>query len=319
MTTSRDPDRLIRAFLQEGEEELPDRLYDVVRAEIEQTGQRVFIGPWRFPTMNRFLSIGAAAAVIVVALIAGAQLFGSPSNTGGPEVEPTPTPQPTANTTASPTPDPTAEPSAWTGLPEGAFVIADEPVRVTVNMTAPGWTVLQGLDAITKNDDGLDSPDSVGGAFVAWGFPVGSEFLVYGDPCDWVTTTPETAATTPDEIATALGAQAQTETTTPVDVTIGGYSGKAITLEVPMSYEVPGATREEEFAACDESTYAFYGVSGEPGPTRNAQGPGQIDELWILDVDGAIMILDATYGPAAPAELVAEMRALAESATFGAP
>ena len=31
------------------------------------------------------------------------------------------------------------------------------------------------------------------------------------------------------------------------------------------------------------------------------------------------MILDATYGPAAPADLVEELRALAEWATFAAP
>jgi hypothetical protein len=49
---------------------------------------------------------------------------------------------------------------------------------------------------------------------------------------------------------------------------------------------------------------------------RNAQGAGQIDELWILDVDGSIVILDATYGPAAPVDLVEELRTLAESATF---
>ena len=52
---------------------------------------------------------------------------------------------------------------------------------------------------------------------------------------------------------------------------------------------------------------------------RNAQGAGQVDELWILDVAGRIVILDAAYGPAVPAQLVDEMRALAASATFEVP
>ena len=41
--------------------------------------------------------------------------------------------------------------------------------------------------------------------------------------------------------------------------------------------------------------------------------------MWILNVDGSIVILDAGYSPATPAEDVEELQALAESATFEAP
>ena len=118
---------------------------------------------------------------------------------------------------------------------------------------------------------------------------------MYGDPCKWPTTIPETPATTPDEIAAAFAAQASTDATAPVDVTVGGFAGKAITLHVPMSYDLPNGTREEKFAACDNDMFAFYGIEGETDEARNAQGAGQIDELWILDVNGSIVILDATY------------------------
>jgi hypothetical protein len=192
-------------------------------------------------------------------------------------------------------------------------------VQVTVNITAPGWVPLSAFDAVSKDDDGLDAPESVGAAFLAWAWPAGTEFNVYGDPCLWSTTTPETAATTPDEIAAALAAQVSTDPTAPVDVTVGGFAGKAITLNVPMTFDLPNATREERFAECDDAIFGFYGVAGETEPARNAQGAGQIDELWILDVDGAVVILDATYSPATPADLVEELRALAESATFEAP
>ena len=53
---------------------------------------------------------------------------------------------------------------------------------------------------------------------------------MYGDPCQWSTTIPETPATTPDEIAAAFAAQASTDATAPVDVTVGGFAGKAVTL-----------------------------------------------------------------------------------------
>jgi hypothetical protein len=98
MNARRDPDRLIHAFLMEGRTELPDQVYDAVRARIEQTKQRVVIGPWRFPNMSKFVPIGLGAAAVVAALVIGAQLLG-PAAPGGvgaaPSAEPTAIPSPT--------------------------------------------------------------------------------------------------------------------------------------------------------------------------------------------------------------------------------
>jgi hypothetical protein len=318
MTASRDPDRLIHDFLLEGEERLQDQVYDAVRAEIEQKRQRAGFGLWRTPTMNKFLAIGLGAAAAVVALIVGAQLIGSPNGGLGAD----PTPLPTAEPTAEATPDPTPSPPAEGGVPEGPFVVTntDAPVQTTVNIASSGWFPLPGVDALSKDDDGLDPPEAVGVALIAWAWPAGTAFDVYGDPCQWSTTAPETPATTPDEIAAAFAAQASTDATAPLDITVGGFAGTAVTVHVPMSFDVPNATREEEFADCDEDAFVFYGTdAGDEAIARNAQGPGQIDELWILDVDGSIVILDLAYGPAAPADLVEELRTLAESATFEAP
>jgi len=265
--------------------------------------------------MNKLVPIGLGAAVVVAVIVIGVQLLGppAPGGVGGaPTAEPSVTP--------SPTPEPSApEPSrpADGSLPEGPFRIGDGAVPITIDIASSGWFSLPEFEAVSKGDDGLDSPQTVGGALLAWAWPAGTAFNVYGDPCHWLTTIPETPATTPDEIAAAFAAQASSDATAPVDVTVGGYAGKAVTLHVPMTYEVPGLTREEEFADCDQDALAFYGlVENETEHERNAQGPGQIDELWILDVNGAIVILDAAYGPAVPAELVDELRALAESATF---
>ena len=98
MTSSRDPDRLIHDFVLEGEEQLPDQVYDAVRGVIEQKRQRVVFGPWRTPTMNKIVTIGLAAAVaVLVAVVIGSQLLGSPTNVGG-GGDATPTPQPTSPT-----------------------------------------------------------------------------------------------------------------------------------------------------------------------------------------------------------------------------
>ena len=314
MNARRDPDRLIHAFLREGEEALHDQVYDAVRDRIEQTRQRAYIGPWRTPIMNRIVGFGLAAAAVVAVVLIGSQLLGPPTGGGQgsgatPSAEPTATPQPT----------PTPSPSAEAGVREVVVTNTDAPVRTTIQVATSGWIPLAGLDAVTKNDDGLDPPDSVGAALLAWAWPAGTGFHVYGDPCLWSTTIPETPATTPDEIAAAFAAQASTDATALVDVTVGGYAGKAITLHVPMSFDLPDATREEKFADCDNDVFGYYGIEGEPEPSRNAQGAGQVDELWILDVDGSIVILDATYSPSTPADLVEELRTLAQSATFEAP
>ena len=301
MTAPHDLDRQLDAFLQEGPTELPDPSFDAVRDRVDQTHRRVVIGPWRVPDLNKIVPIGLGAAAVIGVILIGSQLLGpAPSGVGGP---------------ASPIPSASVGPSAEAGS-DRAVVVAKSPVPVTVSVLSPGWVPLPGLDALAKNDDGKDAPDSVGAALLAWSWPAGTGFNVYGDPCRWTTTIPATPATTPDAIAAAFAAQGLTEPTAPVDVTIGGYAGKAVTLTVPMTYHLPGSTREERFADCAEDKFAFYGIEGEPGDTRNAQGAGQVDELWILDVNGSIVILDATYTPATPAELVDELRALAESATF---
>ncbi len=270
--------------------------------------------------MNRYLKIGLAAAAVLVVAVVGFRQFGA-SNVGSPGPTATPTVTPTVTPTATPLPSVAGPSTAIGGLPEGPFLIngTDGPVQVTVDIAASGWQALDGLDAVSKDDDSLDPPETVGAALLAWAWPAGTGFNVYGDPCHWSTTISETPATTPDEIAVALAAQASSDPTAPMDVTVGGHAGKAITLHVPMSYDIPGASREEQFADCDQSVFGFYAAEGDTEPTRNAQGAGQIDELWILDVDGTIVILDAAYSPATPVDLVDEMRTLAESATFAAP
>ena len=103
MTAHDDLDRQLNDFLRDGPTELPYESFDAVRDRTEQTGQRVVIGPWRLPEMNKIVTIGLGAAAVVVALFVGAQFFGSPS--GGYRApsrrrgcaEPTATPEPSAS------------------------------------------------------------------------------------------------------------------------------------------------------------------------------------------------------------------------------
>jgi hypothetical protein len=309
MNKSRDPNRLIHAFLSEGEEQLQDQVYDAVRAEIENKRQRAFLGPWRTPTMNRFLSIGlGAAAVVVIGLFLGYQLLGSPtSNLGGPGV----TPSPTAELTATPEPS-TPEPSVATEglLPEGPHVLTDggsidgmPTLPITVIIPAPDW--YEPGAAILTKDDNSDAPDGAG-MIVFFG-----DLYAYGDPCEWSTTRPETPATNVDELVAALSAQASRDASEPVDITLDGYAGTAITLHVPD---------DAVFSECDQGLFGSWGVPGpDESPFRYHQDPGQIDEVWILDVDGELAIIDWTYYEGTPQVVVDELRAIVESVTFELP
>jgi hypothetical protein len=135
---------------------------------------------------------------------------------------------------------------------------------------------------------------------------------VYGDACEWSTTTPPTPATTVDEVIAALADQPSRDASEPVDITVDGYSGRAITLHVPDDMRSDGY---ESFPDCDDDTFTSFGV-GTEAPGRFHQGPGQIDELWFVDVDGAIAVIDLTYWPDTSAADIEELRALAETATF---
>lgn len=103
MTTPRDPDTTIAAWMDDGPNELPDatrRAILTALPTIRQAGRGPF-APWRIPTLSR---LTAALAVAVVVVAGGALALGigrSPSAAGGSPV-PTPTPTPT------PSPEPSA-------------------------------------------------------------------------------------------------------------------------------------------------------------------------------------------------------------------
>jgi hypothetical protein len=287
------------------EAEAPTRLPDrVLRATFERTRttrqQRGWRAVQRRLTVNKIVPIGIGAAAVVGILVVGVNVLGAPAP-GGVGAAPA----------ASPSPSPTAAPSAAApstaadaGLPSGSshILVSDGGVEMTVTIPAPGWQGDSKGGILVKNDN-VDAPDGAGMIV----FPDDGLF-VYGDPCMWASTTPTTPATTADAVVTALAAQASRDASAPVDVTLGGYTGKRITLHVPD---------DADFSTCDQGFFGSWGVASEPTPGRYHQDPGQIDEVWALDVAGQLLVIDTTYYAGTPAEHVAEIRAIVESATFG--
>jgi hypothetical protein len=331
MSAPKDLDRLLQSYLGEGPLELPDPSYDEVRSRMDQTRQRAVIGSWRTPDMNRYLKVGLTAAAAVVIAVVAVNLLPGSAVPGG---------DPTATPEASEAPA-SVEPSAEAFLPEGSFAwfeptVGSEPRTdvppITVTIPASGWACPQvGYEAcslikgggerslsVPEPDGRLPEPDGrlPESAFIAHFTTRGIH--VYQDPCQWEYNLPHPPATTADEIAAALSAQPSRDASDPVDVTVGGYPGKVVTLHVPDD-----AGYADGFTDCFRGVYASYTYGDHDAdgslPSRWHQGPGQIDTFWIVEVDDAIVIIDAMYRADTPADRIQEMRAIAESATFEAP
>jgi hypothetical protein len=70
----------------------------------------------------------------------------------------------------------------------------------------------------------------------------------------------------------------------PADVVFDGFAGKRIVVTVPSDLV---------FANCDNRQ--FRAMLNDAGGARYYQGVGQINDWWILDIDGDRLLVNATY------------------------
>jgi hypothetical protein len=106
MTKPRDPEALLAAYLAGGMEVLPDRVVDSVLDEIHRTRQRAVFGGWGTRSLFR-TSVGAAAALVVIAAGGAFVIQRSQPGIDGPS--------PTASASASPSQPAIVGPSATPG------------------------------------------------------------------------------------------------------------------------------------------------------------------------------------------------------------
>ena len=281
----------------EGNTPLPEGVRDAIRAELPTTRQRPAWWPARrSPEMNTFVKYGLAAAAVVVAALLGYNYLLAPS-VGGPAIDdpsPAPTPSPPALTDTSVEPGTyllttEAEPDGTYHLPEGS----------TLTMPA-GWEGGNGF-RVSKNEDPSDPVAFTGVGFWIWD---GDFATVYLDPCQWLdgAITPPVGPTV-DDLANALASQPHRGDAVPVDVTLDGYSGKMIEMTVPSDID---------FADCDRGEFRSW-------LGRYHQGPGQVDQVYILDVDGQRVVIYSSYMPGTSEAERAEREAIVESIQLGGP
>jgi hypothetical protein len=329
---SRAPDRLLRSTL--------DRVADTPQERVlwrpqnrRATRQRE---AGRNPTRARFAAL--MLAFLVLGVVGVAFLF-RPAGVVGPETETTP-PRPTST---SPRETPSLPPRA-DSQPVGVGPLAAGRYHVDVQV--------YGYRAV--DFDNTDARLAGGAARLSFRLPEGwhgdgrsvykegnsapatirlapsTVARVYRDPCDPTPPIVESSLVrTVDGLAETLskrwlGAPETRPTTTePVALTLDGFDSRYIELTAPPALDI---------AACDDGVYAFW--SDTDGTDRAADGSGQLDRLWIVNVGGSgrtpaadgshaldpaerVFVVTASSLPGTTAEDLAELQSVIDSIEIG--
>ena len=305
MTDDRSLERVARSWLEAGPTEAPDRAVEAALLRIQTLPQeRDLRIPWRLPKMTTPARV-AAAAVIGVLAIGGALFVLRPgdSSVGGPGRTPSSTPTPTTSPTPAPTPSPSPVALHDGPLAAGTYVTLpfvqpgsdacfvppqpgcvdptnDDSIRVT--LTVPdGWSNLFPTDADPAAADGASLIFARGAS-------------LFNDPCQNSGTPEMLVGPTVAEFAEAVSTHPRLEVTTPTDVTLAGYSGKYLELQVPM--DLTGCARYRPWE-----------------PWYYAQGPGERWHLWILDVEGTRVVVQSMDHAGTSAQHRAELQGIVDS------
>ncbi len=232
--------------------------------------------------MNRLVSAQTTALVAMLALLTAC--------TDDPET-----------TTADDTPTASASPADWTPVPEDS----DEILPAGRYGLTVAENVLPDLPwAVVDTPDGFghffnwilaDEGPAGGGAVSYW-----TLHAVYQDPC---ASQDVKVVETVEEAATAFQAQRGSKVSVPRPVTLDGYRGLYLELEIPET---------TNFAACPE--YHPWDIDAAGG-LPYVQGPGT-ERLWILDIDGDLAVIDASEDAETPEAASQQLTTMVESIDF---
>lgn len=130
---------------------------------------------------------------------------------------------------------------------------------------------------------------------------------VYANACQWEgTLLDRSEISSVDGVVAALTSQEGLRVSTPSAVTVDGFAGTY------LERRVPGGT---DTAQCDLGQFRVY---SSPGFGERYLERGQLDLLWILDVDGVPLVIDAAIEAGTPAEVRAELLQMVDSVQIDA-
>lgn len=129
---------------------------------------------------------------------------------------------------------------------------------------------------------------------------------VWADPCRWEgSLLDRSAIATTDAVVAAIASQEGLRVSTPTAVTVDGLAGTY------MERRVPART---DMSTCDPGEAGGeFRVYRSPGFGERLLKSGERQLLWIVDVDGVPLVIDATLHPVRSAEVRAELLQMVES------
>lgn len=211
-------------------------------------------------------AIAVAAAIVVVALIAVVSNIGNGTGT-----------QPADNPTGTLEPIQALPATAGDPIEPGRYVIGTQSPALNASHTI---TIDIPDGYFSFNDAILFGKEAKAGLGL-WG--VG---WVFADACHRRGTASLTSST--DDVVAALQGQKGLRASTPTPVAIDGHAGTY--LEVTVASQAA-------LDRCGGRHFGAFALAGEkPAGVRHLTSVGEPELLWILDVDGHPLVIDA-FGP----------------------
>jgi hypothetical protein len=170
------------------------------------------------------------------------------------------------------------------------------------DLSAPG-NLREGV----RGQDRVDLARELEGGRVG---PLGLAFWdvarVYPTGCRWQGKPKIDPGRSVDGLARVLATRPLRHASTPRDAELAGFRGKYLRWSVPSKID---------FSRCGQGYFESWTGRGWASD-RNQQGPGQVDRLWILDVKGKRLVIDANYLPTATRADRAELDRVVHSIKF---
>jgi len=246
--------------------------------------------------MNNVAKLAIGVAAVAVAAFVGINMLPARDGVGA---GPTASPSPAASPSPMPSPSPAAVVPAGP-LAVGTYPVIYDGVPMSFKIPTSGWTAEAPGNSIGKGE--YPQPDWAGIDF--W---LNAPDNVYADPCAHTALDPKPNGTAAD-LAAAVAAIPGTELVSgPSAIEVGGRPAQYVELTI------------KEDLACDpHSAYLWYDESsgGATGGWRWAEGLGAAYRIWITEVDGKLVWIDAYTFPGAKPELDQEILQIIDSIKF---
>jgi hypothetical protein len=199
-------------------------------------------------------------------------------------------------TTSTPAPASNGAPSPSFGaLEPGTYVFStfdpdfDASYRITMDL----------LDGY----DGVDGGAVNGGSGNSQGISAWTVGNVYADPCHWVGTLLDPPpGPSVDGLVEALASQPQRGASRPTAVELDGFTGTFMEMTVPAGIDLADCHNDQFRTWIDPALEGARWLE-----------PGQHDLLWIVDVDGRRLVIDAALGADTTAQDRADRIQMVES------